>query len=290
MKELFCKKNLKVFYAIIAFAFAMLSTFSCKYEKVEPIGNATNESESKTNDEKIQEKEETQNISAVDIDKERKMSLDKANIIEEVVDISDVEGDIVYQDIKYGKLSLKSGVSNENIEKALSQINEKLKTAAEEFKNEHKDEIRENQMLDSSMREWKYSYDSTDLFVTNIDDKYFSVRNFTYTDLMGAHPSYYIEGFNFDIETGKELKLIDMINDKEELRNYLFDWCEKNKEEGGLFDEYKETINNYLDNMEEYTLEYYIEDGKMNLVFQTYDIAPYAVGAIHIEVPERIRK
>lgn len=290
MKELLCKKNLKVFFAVIVFAFAMLSTFSCKYEKVEPIGNAVNESESKTNDEKIQEKEETQNISAIDIDKERKMSLDKANIIEEVVDISDVEGDIVYQDIKYGKLSLKSGVSNENIEKTLSQINEKLKSAAEEFKNEHKDEIRENQMLDSSMREWKYSYDSTDLFVTNIDDKYFSVRNFTYTDLMGAHPSYYIEGFNFDIETGKELKLIDMINDKKELRNYLFDWCEKNKEEGGLFDEYKETINNYLDNMDEYTLEYYIEDGKMNLVFQTYDIAPYAVGAIHIEVPERIRK
>ena len=290
MKELFCKKNLKFLCVATTFAFAMLSTFSCKYEKVEPIGNAVNESESKTNDEKNRENEETQNISAVDIDKERKMSLDKANIIEEVVDISDVEGDIVYQDIKYGKLSLKSGVSNDNIEKAFSQINEKLESAAEEFKNEHKDEIRENQMLDSSMREWKYSYDSTDLFVTNIDDKYFSVRNFTYTDLMGAHPSYYIEGFNFDIETGKELKLIDMINDKEELRNYLFDWCEKNKEEGGLFDEYKETINNYLDNMEEYTLEYYVEDGKMNLVFQTYDIAPYAVGAIHIEVPERIRK
>ena len=188
-------------------------------------------------------------------------------------------------------MSIKDGVKNENIENALNIINEELKQEAENFKQEYKEEIRENKSLSAVMSDFfRYSYDSTDVYVTNIDDKYFSIRVFTYTDLMGAHPTYYISCWTFDVNTGKELPLKDMVNDKEELKSYLCEWCEKNKEEAGLFDEYKDTIDAYFDDSNEYKLEYYIQDEKMYVIFQIYDIAPYAAGAIHIVIPEGLRK
>ena len=287
MKKLLCKKIKKNICLCLILLIETMLIMSCK-SKTDTNLDVSN---SETMSDVTQNSNLKTAISAYDVDKEKKLSLEKADIKEEVVDISDVETGYVYQEIKYAKLSIKDGVKNENIENALNIINEELKQEAENFKQEYKEEIRENKSLSAVMSDFfRYSYDSTDVYVTNIDDKYFSIRVFTYTDLMGAHPTYYISCWTFDVNTGKELPLKDMVNDKEELKSYLCEWCEKNKEEAGLFDEYKDTIDAYFDDSNEYKLEYYIQDEKMYVIFQIYDIAPYAAGAIHIVIPEGLRK
>ena len=215
---------------------------------------------------------------------ERERTLDEAGVKKEVIDISDIEDGRVYQEIKYAKLSV---VNNDRVQKFLDIVNDNLKKNAESFKKDNAEYVRVD-AKESSLDNYKYDYDSTDVVVTAINDKYISLRIFTYVNMMGAHPSYYIEGHIFDLNEGKELKINDLVKDKETLRNYLNDWCAKNRESAGLFEEYKSVIDEYVDGT--YDLQCYMEKGETYVVFQTYDIAPYAAGAIHVKLPVEILK
>lgn len=229
-----------------------------------------------------------------DVNADNKKSLEDAGIKEEVVDISYSEKGFVPIDAIYPKLTSDDPL----VQKSLDVVNEDTRKFAEEFK-------REMSGIDNSGEEivdkenYRFSTDNTDVYVTCFNDKYLSLRVFTYTDYMGAHPSYSIAGYVFDRQTGNRLKLYDVINDKEKFRKHLYDWCDKNKEEAGLFDEYKEVIDSYVDEKPLYedvsteapVLQFCMyEDDKMTVMFQTYDIAPYAAGIISIDIPKELLK
>ena len=257
----------------------MLILVSCKNEtKVD--NNETKTSESETS-------QDTFN----DIDLDRKKSLEDAGIKEEVVDISYKKEGYIRLEITYPKLTS----DNPIIQKALDLVNGELKSGAELFRSDYIDTKREE--LDER-EDQRYVQDTTDVYVTNNDDKYLSLRVFTYYDYMGAHPGYFIAGYTFDAKTGDALKLYDIVKDKEGLRQVIYKWCEDNKEEYMLFDDYKNTVDSYVDerplfediSTEPAKLQFYINDGKMVVVFQTYDISPYAAGAISIDVPKELLK
>lgn len=282
-------KNSKLVNKILIMAFSLvfvLAFGACKADTVELKENGSIATTTLENEATESTAIETTTIVATEEFNplaERERTLDEAGVKKEVIDISDIEDGRVYQEIKYAKLS----INNDKVQKLLDIVNDDLKKNAEDFKKDNAEYVRTD-ANDSSLENYKYEYDSTDVVVTEMSDRYLSLRIFTYINLMGAHPSYYITGHIFDINEGKELKINDIVKDKESLRTYLYDWCEKNRESAGLFDEYKTAIDGYVDG--EYELECYMEKGEMYVVFQTYDIAPYAAGAIHVKLPVEILK
>ena len=272
---------------IIALSLAFVLVFgACKADTIEPKGNesiATSIIENTVAESTVIETTVAVATEEFNPLAEREKTLDAAGVKKEVIDISDVENGRVYQEIKYAKLS----INNDKVQKLLDIVNDDLKKNAEDFKKDNAEYVRTD-ANDSSLENYKYEYDSTDVVVTEMSDRYLSLRIFTYINLMGAHPSYYITGHIFDINEGKELKINDIVKDKENLRTYLYDWCEKNRESADLFDEYKTAIDGYVDG--EYELECYMEKGETYVVFQIYDIAPYAAGSIHVKLPVEILK
>ena len=200
----------------------------------------------------------------------------------ETVDISDIENGRTYQDIKYPVVEYKN---NATMQKSMDELNKKSKELAEEFKSNNKAYVRDY------IKEFKnddamYTFDSS-MTCTFHNDKYLSLLNTTYIYTMGAHGMAFDNGYTYDIETGKLLSLKDFIKDEEELKAYLKDWARK-QEEGMLFPEAEENIDNYF--KDEYELQFKLADNELKVIFQQYDIAPYAAGIIEVPVDKSLLK
>ena len=200
----------------------------------------------------------------------------------EKVDISDIEDEKTYQEIKYPVITC----NDPTLQKSLDAANKELKEVAEEFKYLNRNEVR-NQIVEMNDENIVYASD-TDASVSYQGNNYLSIVTNRYVFTMGAHGSTQINGYNYDIKTGKRLKLFDFIKDKEELRKYLKDWTKKQEE--GMIAEWAEgTIDEYLDT-DELELQCAIKDGELSVIFQQYDIAAYAVGIIEVPIDKSLLK
>lgn len=100
----------------------------------------------------------------------------------------------------------------------------------------------------------------------------------------GAHPNGAELYCNFDLKTGNRLTLKDICSDVVELERR----AEKIfREEQGI--EATESLEEhgfwFADNTFHLTENFYIADGKLTFVFNQYEVAPYAMGVISIEIP-----
>lgn len=207
---------------------------------------------------------------------------EKLKITMDKVDISDIEDGKTYQEIKYAVITC----NDDTLQKSIDDLNKKLKEVAEEFKYLNKNEVR-NMIAELKDENIMYSHDS-EASVSYQNEKYLSLLVNTYVFTMGAHGSTTLNGYNYDIKTGKQLKLDDFIKDREELRKYLKDWTAK-QEEGTLAEWADATIDEYIDS-KEMELQCSIKDGQLNVIFQQYDIAAYAVGIIEVPVDKNLLK
>lgn len=199
------------------------------------------------------------------------------------MDISDIEDGKTYQTIKYAVVTYKD---NKPLQDSLDVLNSNMKKAAEDFKTNNKEGIREFIKEVPEMQDAEYTHTS-DIATTRNDKKYLSLTEFVYENTMGAHGNYVQYGHVYDVKTGKKLELYDFVNDKEELRTYLKEWVDNNKDSMGLFSEAKDTVDAYING--EYELQFYI-DNKLTIMFQAYDVAPYAAGLIEIALDDKLLK
>ena len=149
---------------------------------------------------------------------------------------------------------------------------------------------------DSSMR---YSLEST-VIVKRADDKILSYvrQNYSYTG--SAHPSTMYTGNNYDPKTGKVLKLQDVVNDYDGLYQAVMDALVKvneSQDNSVFFDEYKDTVKSMFygadsdgsASSEDYgltdSLNWVMTDDGVYIIFNQYDIAPYATGQFIAEIP-----
>ncbi len=149
---------------------------------------------------------------------------------------------------------------------------------------------------DNNMR---YSLEST-VAVRRADDKIFSYvrQNFSFTG--GAHPSTAYTGYNYDPETGKVLNLQDVVTDYDGLYQAVLDALKKvneSQDNSVFFDEYEDTVKSMFygasaddtasseDYGLTYTLNWVMTDDGLYIIFNQYDIAPYAAGQFVAEVP-----
>ena len=204
-----------------------------------------------------------------------------------MVDNSDVEDGYTYQTITYPKF-VYSG--NEKIKNIFDELSKEIEDEALEFKDFNKDAIREyieNQKDSEDFIEGAQFSHTAEAKVTRNDDNYISLTVTTNDFTMGAHGTYYISGYTYDARSGNRVKLYDLIKDKEELRTYLKTWCKGNSSYD-FFDEYETAIDSYVD--EENELQFYISGNAITVIFQIYDIAPYAAGAIEIPLERGLYK
>ena len=140
------------------------------------------------------------------------------------------------------------------------------------------------------------------IVLSRCDDDVFSYTRTDDSYLGGAHPNSYIVSYNFDSDTGAELSLQDVVTDYDEVYQYVLnDLARQNDEQNGelLFDDYTDTVDklfngteadaNDTDAADSYTedakIQWIMADDRIYVVFNRYDIAPYAAGQISVEIP-----
>ena len=118
------------------------------------------------------------------------------------------------------------------------------------------------------------------------DSSVISFSNTDYEFWGGAHGSYITYGYTVDVESGSELKFEDMITDMESFRAeavpYVTDKLYEDYGEG-LFPEYAETVGSTFGG--EYEPSWYLNATGIVIVFQPYEVGPYAMGQAVVTLP-----
>ena len=200
------------------------------------------------------------------------------------VNIPDVEDGKTYQTIRYTVVTCKN---NQPLQESLDILNANMKKEAEDFKSDNKEGIRDFIKEVSDMPDAEFAHTS-DIAIARNDKRFLSLTEFVYENMMGAHGNYVQNGHTYDVKTGQKLGLYDFVKDKEELRKFLKDWADKHADDMGLFDEVNDTIDAYVDG--KYELQFYIGNNNLIVMFQPYDVAPYAAGLIEVDVDDELLK
>ena len=132
--------------------------------------------------------------------------------------------------------------------------------------------------------------------VKRADDTILSYTRTNYSYYGGAHPNTYYNGRNFDPKTGKELTLREVALDYDELYQYVLDALKARQEkevsdgDGSIFfDDYETTVHDLFygaDGTGDFVVvQWFMTEKALYVVFNAYDIAPYAAGPSTVEIP-----
>lgn len=194
---------------------------------------------------------------------------------------SNEESEFFKSDIKYPYLKVKKQYENkgdthtkilDNINNQISNtvmsFKEEIKKGSESYKKMYESEPNKDQYV-------KYQYeDYTDYKVSYNKNNILSIPVTMYQFTGGAHGLTDIKSFNYDLSTGKELKLKDLFkensNYKEVINKHIKDEISKNS---GVYFIGKDAFKGISENQ-----NFYIEDGGIVIYFSLYDIAPYSTG------------
>lgn len=191
------------------------------------------------------------------------------------------------------------------LQKSLDKDNaDSLELAKEEYSyNALKNMVEENESAAVP-----FALEST-VLKKRADDKVVSYLRESYSQLGGAHPSTFFAGKNYDTKTGSELTLQDVVANYDDVYQYVLDELAKNEKqpenENCYFDGYEDTVKEMFygnsdsesavtdANSEETGLypmpassvQWYLGDDGLNILFNDYDIAPYAYGPSLVTIP-----
>ncbi len=136
------------------------------------------------------------------------------------------------------------------------------------------------------------------------DDAIFSFTRTDYSYIGGAHPNTYVTGMNYAPDSGEELALSDVVTDYDAVYEYVLNDLKEQAEENedlAYFDDYESTVHTIFYGAGEGEKVVSEEDGfepntaympnwvsgedGVYIIFNNYDIAPYAAGRITVNVP-----
>ncbi len=205
------------------------------------------------------------------------------NVLTDDEEIPGSDKKVLYQDVRYPEIKLseefKNGEIGSKLSKSIDLLNKKFNNEAIDFLNENQEDVR--QVFKERGDDGGNYQHLNELYIERFDDKILSITSNCYEDRMGAHGTTVITGYNFDLETGKEIKFDKLIKDKQKLKELLVDYLNENHKDE-LMEYYEETIDAYMNGESEITYTVTVEG--INVVFQQYDIAAYAVGIITVPI------
>ena len=193
------------------------------------------------------------------------------------------ETEFFKSEISYPKLKIKNKYLDEkdinvdiikNINKEIynymTSFNNKIKEESNGYKKQYED-------IFSKVKNqyFKYQYEAySDYQVTYNKNNLISIPIQLYEFTGGAHGMSYLKTFNYNLLTGKEIKLKDVfkedVNYKEIVNNYIKEEISKNKD---IYFSGEEGFKGISDNQ-----DFYIDNDGIVVYFGLYDIAPYYVG------------
>lgn len=129
--------------------------------------------------------------------------------------------------------------------------------------------------------EYRYAEEQS-VTAGRVDSQVLSLCMSSYSYMGGAHGYSATYGLTFDSQTGEEITLENLGDIKSDLKKEIMTYLEENEDlKEGLFEDYESSIDQALEG----SLSWYLSGLGMEVIFNQYDIAPYAAGAIHISVP-----
>ncbi|MBR0139812.1 MAG: DUF3298 domain-containing protein [Firmicutes bacterium] len=137
-------------------------------------------------------------------------------------------------------------------------------------------------------------------YVTRADNKFFSFVEQTYCYLGGAHPDTFYLCYNYYPETGEEIEFTDLVTDVDAFRDLVtaklkedYDYVFEDYSESGMKDLLADWFSyaDYEDGdgkkTKQWKPQWFVGNEALTVIFNEYDIAPYAAGTLTVNVPYR---
>ena len=152
-----------------------------------------------------------------------------------------------------------------------SNIKKQSKQYEKEYKNSYKD-LDLPKFVYEAYSEYDVSYNRNNLI---------SIPILTYEFTGGAHGISTLKSFNYNLKSGEELKLSNIfkynVDYKSVINNYIKQEIEENKD---LYFTGKDGFKGIDDDQ-----GFYLENDKLIIYFQLYEISPYYIGIPKFEIP-----
>lgn len=249
----------------------ILSLFGCSKNEIINL-NDTNETLEETNS--IDSTIEDKNGIVRDNETEKYFSIEYHSLTDE----EEVNGEkVLFQEVKYPEI--KYEVDDQLLSNYLLELNDSFKKSAEDFINNNKQDSREVFEF-RGYDDGHYEHDEI-LNIERFNGGVLSILSNCYEYMMGAHGSTIITGYNYNVLEGKRIVFDELISDKVKLKELIVNYIESEfKEE--VNDDYKETIDSFLNG--EYEMRFLVTNNGIDIIFNQYDIAAYAVGIITVPI------
>jgi hypothetical protein len=166
-------------------------------------------------------------------------------------------------------------------QKVQTKINSFLKNQFLEPLNTYEDFISDTEWMADYPADWEFNFEVS-FRTTYISPDFLSIVMDYYEFTGGVHGNYYSVGYNFKLSDGSLLQLTDIINNSN-LKN-LAVLCEletlKQFNANSLFDAglFQDEIHILAEQ------DFFIKPGYLVIQFDPYEIAPYSMGSIEIEL------
>lgn len=128
-----------------------------------------------------------------------------------------------------------------------------------------------------------------DYYLTRSDETVLSIYDYSSDYQGGAHGMYGAVGINYDVQTGKELTLSDVVQySKEELDKIIKEKLYELPDTNDGYWELDETLAKYKldasDSNDGYNYKWYLSNDGLHIIFNPYEIAAYAYGMIEVSI------
>lgn len=175
---------------------------------------------------------------------------------------------------------------------ALSRNNQAAKTEMDDYVAGM---LEEEIVLDNLPveQEWSNTY-SNDVRVLRADAKIVSLQRDIYVYTGGAHPSSTVQGYTYDVESGDELLINDILSDKEGFKTEVIKKLSEYEYAEEFFEEWETTVDAEFENKPvdeadpsfgNYQINYMLTNSELSLYFNQYDLGPYAMGPVRVSFP-----
>ena len=218
----------------------------------------------------------------------------KDSVVNEIFDIETKsiieESEFFKARIKYPYLKIKDKNINKKSSRVetVENINKDIYRYILEFKNRIKEESKQYEKdykkIYSKQKDQyvKYQYEAySEYEITYNKNNILSIPITTYEFTGGAHGMTYLKSYNYNLLTGKQIKIKDIFKSGTDYKNIIND---------SIYKEIEKNKDLYFTGENEFkgiksNQEFYIEEDGIVVYFQLYDIAPYYVGIPKFKIP-----
>lgn len=121
--------------------------------------------------------------------------------------------------------------------------------------------------------------------VMHADDSFLSFWHVIDCYYGGAHGGVVYFGHTYETPTGREMHLSDFFDDLDVVYDFVLNELATCDGAEGFYEDYSDTVYKMIYEIDGYRVNWVYHDGAVDLVFNQYDIAPYAFGTATVTVP-----